>query len=156
LTDQEASKLLKQANMPVSQIEKVISIKQILPLIDISISGVENEEEFITVNIDIARRSKIPDRGYTPYFKKSIDEGYWAIIGDLNSGSNVSISSEGNEDLAAKNLKYGELLAIKRIRIGQETCTDLMIPVDKKGKKLTFFLMSDMYIGLDQQIDFIV
>jgi activating signal cointegrator complex subunit 3 len=156
LTDQEASKLLKQANMSASQIEKVISVKQMLPLIDISISSIENEEEFITVNVDIVRRSKTPDRGYTPYFKKSVYEGYWAIIGDLNSGSNVCISSEENEDLAAGDLKYGELLAIKRIRIGQETCTDLMIPVDKKGKKLTFFLMSDMYIGLDQQIDFIL
>ena len=74
-------------------------------------------------------------RAYAPRFPKTKDEGWWLVLGEVDSG---------------------ELLALKRIgRIRGRTQSSLAFPApDEPSRKiLTLYLMSDCYLGLDQQFD---
>ncbi len=75
-------------------------------------------------------------RAYAPRFPKTKDEGWWLVLGEVDNG---------------------ELLALKRIGcIKRKTRTTLAFATPEKPcrKILTLYLMSDCYLGLDQQFDF--
>ncbi len=74
-------------------------------------------------------------RAYAPRFPKTKDEGWWLVLGEVDSG---------------------ELLALKRIgNIRGRTRSSLAFPAPDEScrKILTLYLMSDCYLGLDQQFD---
>jgi activating signal cointegrator complex subunit 3 len=157
MSDDEFIKTLKQhTTLSQPKIAKVIEVKQKLPQLEVSITSMDRDEEenTITLSIDIYRKSKLTSRAYTPVYTKSKDEGYWLVVGDLQNGVEISEESDGeHSDDESLTVKSGELLALKRIRIDKQTSTELVIP-NARNKKLELFLMSDAYIGLDQQIQF--
>ena len=72
---------------------------------------------------------------YTPRFPKAKDEGWWIILGEVDTG---------------------ELLALKRVGfIKNKTTVSLAIsPPESLARKIyTLYLISDAYLGLDQQYD---
>ena len=74
-------------------------------------------------------------RAYTPRFPKAKDEGWWVLIGEVDSG---------------------ELLALKRLgSVRGKTTTNLAFstPEEPCRKIYTLYLISDCYLGLDQQHD---
>ena len=75
---------------------------------------------------------------YAPHFPKTKDEGWWIIIGEVDTG---------------------ELLALKRVGIiRNKTTVSLAIsPPESPVRKIyTVYLISDAYLGLDQQYDMYV
>lgn len=144
LSDKEATGALAKAHVASNAITRMIDVKNRLPVLDMRINEMEyNEEEgTITVKMHIDRLSKHTGQAYTPNYTKFKDEGYWVVIGDLSVGT---VLSDGT--------RSGELLALKRVTIDRALKTELVIPL-AKDRKLTLFLMSDAYIGLDMQTDF--
>ncbi|KAL0039926.1 hypothetical protein WJX77_011783 [Trebouxia sp. C0004] len=73
-------------------------------------------------------------RVFAPRFPKVKEEGWWLVLGDVNTH---------------------ELLALKRISFADHTTARLTFPVvNGAGKEMTgvtLFFMSDSYLGLDQQ-----
>jgi hypothetical protein len=51
------------------------------------------------------------------------------------------------------DLSKQELMAMHHIKIKKEAKAELVIP-DTKDTSLTVFLISDCYLGIDQQYDF--
>lgn len=73
---------------------------------------------------------------HAPRFPKVKDEGWWLIVGEVDSG---------------------ELVALKRIgffRRLQTVNLSLYMPEEAGRHIYTLYLMSDCYLGLDQQYDF--
>lgn len=74
-------------------------------------------------------------RAHAPRFPKAKDEGWWVLIGEVDSG---------------------ELLALKRLgSVRGKTTTTLAFstPEEPCRKIYTLYLISDCYLGLDQQHD---
>ena len=72
-------------------------------------------------------------KAYTPKFPKSKDEGWWALIGEVDSG---------------------ELVALKRLGfVRGKTKTNLAFTTPEVAcrKIYSLYLISDCYLGLDQQ-----
>lgn len=70
---------------------------------------------------------------YAPNFPKQVDEGWWLVLGDTVTG---------------------ELLALKRISAirGTSAATLAFVAPEEPGAyEYTLYLMSDSYMGLDQQ-----
>jgi hypothetical protein len=75
------------------------------------------------------------DGAYAPKFPKTKDEGWWLVIGDPS---------------------VGELIALKRLSMLQKNArANLTFNVpDLEGEyHYYFYLISDCYLGLDQQYD---
>ena len=74
-------------------------------------------------------------KAYAPHFPKPKDEGWFALLGEV----------ETKEVLALKRLPY--------VR-GHSTTQLAFYSPEEKGRVIyTLYLMSDCYIGLDQQYD---
>ena len=74
-------------------------------------------------------------RAYAPRFPKVKDEGWWVILGEVDSR---------------------ELLALKRlggVRGKSHVSLALCVPEEPCRKIYTVYLISDCYVGLDQQYD---
>lgn len=74
-------------------------------------------------------------KAHAPYFPKAKSEGWWMVLGDTDSG---------------------ELLALKRIgnvRSSTRTSLSFYTPETEGRKIYTLYLLSDCYLGLDQQYD---
>ena len=74
-------------------------------------------------------------KAYAPKFPKTKDEGWWLVLGEVDSG---------------------ELLALKRIgfiRGRTKSSLAFSAPDDPCRKIYSLYLMSDCYLGLDQQFD---
>jgi activating signal cointegrator complex subunit 3 len=82
-----------------------------------------------------AGRAGGPPRAYAPRFPKLKDEGWWVVASV--PGSN-------------------ELLALKRVSVGQRAKARVMLPGTtqdgRKLSKLTIRLVSDCYLGVDHEI----
>ncbi|GMH32834.1 hypothetical protein BSKO_00668 [Bryopsis sp. KO-2023] len=81
------------------------------------------------------RRGRGANAAFAPRFPKVKDEGWWLVVGDASTK---------------------ELHALRRMsfRDDQRTTTKLRFPASgaiKSAKSVTLFLMSDCYLGLDQQ-----
>ena len=78
---------------------------------------------------------QIDSRAHCPHFPKSKDEGWWLVLGEVDSA---------------------ELLALKRIGfIREKTRASLafVVPDQSCRKIYSLYIMSDCYIGLDQQCE---
>ena len=72
-------------------------------------------------------------KAYAPRFPKAKDEGWWVILGEVDSG---------------------ELLALKRlggVRGKGHVSLALYAPEEPCRKIYTVYVISDCYLGLDQQ-----
>ena len=99
--------------------------------------------EECVVQVELNRTSMkqgkyLDGHAYAPHFPKTKDEGWWIIIGEVDTG---------------------ELLALKRVGIiRNKTTVSLAIsPPESPVRKIyTVYLISDAYLGLDQQYDMYV
>lgn len=93
------------------------------------------------LNIKITRNMEDEDGDYdanvhAPFYPAKKMENWWLVVGDEKSKS---------------------LLAIKRVTIGRELATKLEYTVPSAGEhNLKLFLMSDSYVGVDQEREFTV
>ena len=74
-------------------------------------------------------------RAHAPKFPKAKDEGWWVLIGEVDSG----------ELVALKRLGY--------IRSKTKTTLAFATPDEPCRKIYSLYLISDCYLGLDQQVD---
>ncbi|XP_078001399.1 activating signal cointegrator 1 complex subunit 3-like [Glandiceps talaboti] len=110
-------------------------------------SGVRKNEDFTSVHadqeyvlhVDLVRlnraESRKDKRVHAPRFPKVKDEGWWLVLGDIENK---------------------ELLALKRVgRVyGRSSSTLAFSTPENTGRVIyTVYLMSDSYMGLDQQYD---
>lgn len=107
--------------------------------IDCAQTGTTEEGYSLQVDLWCMRKLQLQQgiaSAFAPRFPKVKDEGWWLIVGDIDTR---------------------DLYALKRlsIRDGKPTTVTLRFPYKNgAGQKLestTLFLMSDSYVGLDQQ-----
>ena len=82
------------------------------------------------------RRGGRGGRAYTPHFPKPRPAGWWLILGDAEAG---------------------DLYALKRVKLnGRQTSTSLVFyaPEENGMVNMTLYLVSDTYLGLDQEVPF--
>ncbi|KAK3734227.1 hypothetical protein QZH41_012947, partial [Actinostola sp. cb2023] len=100
-------------------------------------SRVHADQEY-SLNINLRRLNRVKGseiKVHAPLFPKSKTEGWWLVLGDTDSG---------------------ELIALKRlgtIRSTTQTTLSFYTPENLGRKIYTLYLMSDSYLGLDQQYD---
>ena len=157
--------------MDESEIEDVFGVLQKLPLLSVELSLCEdatdddNKEKQqgapsiridtkdgkkwikvkpdtdYTLNIKVGR-SRYPERtqgdsikAYAPHFPKPKDEGWFMVLGTVDNG---------------------ELVALKRVATLRGTSNqqiNFTTPEESQRMIMTLYIMSDSYIGLDQQYD---
>jgi activating signal cointegrator complex subunit 3 len=123
----------KSCGLRPYQAEQLWKVVETMPIVDVIIGKeFKREEGALTIPIVLKDHRKGSPKPYTPRFPKPKDEGWWIIIGDL-----------------AKQ----ELMAMRRVKIKRESKIELIVP-DIKDTTLTVFLLSDCYLGIDQQYDF--
>jgi activating signal cointegrator complex subunit 3 len=123
----------KACNLRTYQVEQLWKVVENLPSIDVTVDpNYVRAEGALTVTIHLRDLRKGSPKSYIPRFPKSKDEGWWLAIGDLSKQ---------------------ELMAMRRVKIKKEAKAELVIP-DTKDTSLTVFLISDCYLGIDQQYDF--
>eukprot|EP00906_Rhabdomonas_costata_P036183 RCo050792 len=101
----------------------------------------------VELSIELTRRSRYYPRIFAPRFSKPKDEGWWVVIGDP---------------------RRAELVAVKRLNgFKTHTCTKLVLDWDEElygrgndpdcgqvAYGFHFYLVSDCYLGLDQEYRF--
>jgi activating signal cointegrator complex subunit 3 len=123
----------KSCGLRPYQAEQLWKVVETMPIVDVIIGKeFKREEGALIIPIVLKDHRKGSPKPYTPRFPKPKDEGWWVIIGDL-----------------AKQ----ELMAMRRVKIKRESKIELIVP-DTKDTTLTVFLLSDCYLGIDQQYDF--
>jgi hypothetical protein len=86
-----------------------------------------------TLAVLLSRANRTPERKiYAPRFPKAKGEGWWLVLAEAD-----------------------ELLALKRVSIGRETRVELQLvaPAEPGEYAYTLYLVSDCYVGFDQQLD---
>lgn len=137
---QKARKVLSDCGITGRKMEKIVDLCVRLPVLHVeaSIETVKGGGD-TTVHVQIRRigkkcGSKAPT-SYTPRFPKIKEEGWWVIVGDT-----------------ANN----ELLALRRISFGDRADVKLKCPPSAsprpRRQALAVYVVSDSYIGLDQEI----
>ena len=136
-----ARKILAGSGISARKVDQTIDLCLRLPSIDAkaTVETTKGDAKNKTVHVTLKRAgskcgSKAPN-SYTPRFPKVKEEGWWIVIGD-----------SAND----------ELLALRRISFGDRASVKLKCPSSSspsaRSPKLVVYLMSDSYIGLDQEI----
>lgn len=85
----------------------------------------------LSVSLSLCQQQKRDFRAHTPKFPKTKNEGWWVLIGEVDSG---------------------ELVALKRLSYLQKKITLAFTPPEEPCRKIySLYLISDCYLGLDQQ-----
>ncbi|XP_031554350.1 activating signal cointegrator 1 complex subunit 3-like [Actinia tenebrosa] len=167
-SDPEALAKLLRGSFSANHIEHLLNIVKRLPVVGISVKlrgawadgdGAQQEERPLDIetlegrhdnwskvhadqeyslNIELKRLNRFKGselKAHAPYFPKAKSEGWWMVLGDTDSG---------------------ELLALKRIgniRSSTRATLSFYTPEIEGRKIYTLYLISDCYLGLDQQYD---
>ncbi|KAK9503226.1 hypothetical protein O3M35_011843 [Rhynocoris fuscipes] len=139
------------------QIEQIYQVLKSMPILKVSVVNIggssdngriiynvsgnkmnppqlEIGEEY-TLSINLERLNRPTEkRAYTPKFHKPKSEGWILTLGDIETN---------------------ELLALRRVTFNHKTTIQLMFyPPERKGRCImTLYVLSDTYLGLDQQYD---
>ena len=139
-----ARKALTNAGLKPRQVDEAVNHCQRMPLIDIDAKLSKDGTE---VEVNLRRTSKSAGgggkgggrgsapRAILPRYPKVKEEGWWLILGDRNNR---------------------ELLSLKRVGFGQSARAKLA--VDRSANAvfepdLHVYLISDCYVGLDQEVE---
>lgn len=135
---QKCRKSLLDAGINGRKIDQIVELCGKLPVLDVKVTmeTVKGSGER-TVQVKIQRLgkkcgSKAPT-SYAPRFPKIKEEGWWVVLGDTAND---------------------ELLALRRVSFGDQATIKLTCPAgsSKARQKLTVFVISDSYVGLDKQL----
>ncbi|ELT88015.1 hypothetical protein CAPTEDRAFT_159536 [Capitella teleta] len=162
--EQALGRMLEASSLSRDQVEQILAALHQLPQIEMSLrvqgvweegSGqqesrqvpqdgrrgdwipVHADQEYV-LNIGLKRINKIrrkDSRAYTPRFPKPKDEGWFALLGEVESG---------------------DLIALKRVSYVRNSSSAQLafFTPETTGRVIyTLYLMSDSYLGLDQQLD---
>jgi len=131
-------RLCKQCKTKSRDQERLLRVIAGIPLLDVTILPLQGavlpgEDLELTVSL-VNRSARRGDNAHAPFFKTK-KEGWWLVLG------------QDTED---------DLLALKRVMCrGRTQCTfRFTAPATEGDYVFTVFLMSDTYIGLDQQYSF--
>ncbi|KAI8983869.1 Sec63 Brl domain-containing protein [Pilobolus umbonatus] len=151
-TDNQIKQIFSQVRaLDHNKVNEICRVVNRLPVIDIK-AKIESQKEFlvpestysISINLQRKKKSNQPHDGriYSPLFPKPQYESWWVVLGD-----------------AAND----ELLALKRVSMRNgpnetlsnhiNTSITFDTPAHFGQHKYTLFVISDGYIGLDQQED---
>jgi len=126
-------------HMSKNQMKEFYSVLWAMPIVDIKVNAPAvvkaGDEEEVVVKVELNLVNKYPTKvAYTPRFSKRKEAGWWLVLG---------------------NPADGELVALRRVSIRprQPTKTSLTFTAPEEGGWRTYYLylMSDSYLGLDQQ-----
>eukprot|EP00761_Pharyngomonas_kirbyi_P009639 gb/GECH01009656.1/.p1 GENE.gb/GECH01009656.1/~~gb/GECH01009656.1/.p1 ORF type:complete len:2079 (+),score=534.85 gb/GECH01009656.1/:1-6237(+) len=126
--------------MTENNIDDVIKVCHKFPLIDVGVKipskGLPASGGETTVTVNLVRKSKYQSTAYAPRFKKPKEEGWWLVIGFKETA---------------------ELVSLRRVSLKQKCNINLQVytpPTTNETLTFTLYLMSDSFIGFDQQYDF--
>ena len=139
-----ARKALTNAGLKPRQVDEAVNHCQRMPLIDIDAKLSKNGTE-VEVNLRHASKSAggggkgggrgSAPRAILPRYPKVKEEGWWLILGDRNNR---------------------ELLSLKRVGFGQSARAKLAVDRSANAvfdQDLYVYLISDCYVGLDQEVE---
>lgn len=93
---------------------------------------------------------------YSPRFNKPKKEGWWLMLGMDGSGERLEAQEHPSGSPVVSEVN-GELLALKRVMLSRgKNNQDLtfQLPAEPGSYDFTIYLVSDSYLGLDQQYSF--
>ena len=136
---------MSKSGLSKSKSEAIFNVCANLPLLDVKALLVEdkvnstNGRRNVSVKVSLIRSGKktgrkTAPRAYAPRFPKQKDEGWWIILGEKRN--------------------TGELVAMRRAQFADTFEVVLQIdnfPRSMNVADLTMFVISDTYIGLDQE-----
>jgi len=139
--------LLVTGGMNKKHAQDAVNVATKLPDVKVSLSFDEGyqtvyQSEETKVNITLVQCNKSSGKAYCPKFPKPRAEGWWLVLGRMDQEGDA-----GNE-----------LMALKRTFVSRSTKTELYFEVPEEPGEYTYtlFLMSDSYLGMDQQYDFVI
>jgi pre-mRNA-splicing helicase BRR2 len=91
--------------------------------------------ESIELAVSMSRENDVNGFVIAPYYPKRKEEGWWLVLG---------------------NPSNNQLLAIKRLTANQSKVQLEFVVADSGKHKLKLYLMSDSYLGADQEFDVVV
>jgi preprotein translocase subunit Sec63 len=130
--------LSKVLNANEKKVASIVKVASEMPVIDLSWKlGETKARGEATLSVSLTRKTKWPKSGiYAPKFPKRMQEAWWLVVGDAEAG---------------------ELIALRRLQFLQKTTTKLTfeVPNDEPGaeRSVVLYLLSDSYIGFDQQYE---
>eukprot|EP00299_Pterocystis_sp_00344_P001270 c11102_g1_i1.p1 GENE.c11102_g1_i1~~c11102_g1_i1.p1 ORF type:complete len:818 (+),score=229.76 c11102_g1_i1:220-2454(+) len=129
------------AKLAAKQIDELVQVRDTLPIVDVECSmssqSIEADSDaFLTVTL--TRQNAKPKYAHAPRFPKDKDEGWFLLLGEINHRT-------GDADV----------VAMKRIAFNTHTSTKLLFQAPERPGVHTWrlMLMSDSYVGLDQQLE---
>ena len=137
---------MSKAGLSKSKSEAIYNVCANLPLLDVKATLVEDKvnssdgRRNVSVKVSLKRSGKksgrkTAPRAYAPRFPKQKDEGWWIVLGEKR--------------------RTGELVAMRRAQFADTFDAVLKIDNFPRGMSvtdITVFIMSDTYIGLDQEV----
>ncbi|RIB18575.1 Sec63 Brl domain-containing protein [Gigaspora rosea] len=148
LSEGELIKLFKSVNLSESEVQKICKIVSDIPSIEIGCRiDADNEsltpEVEYTLSVSTERfklKSDYDGRIYSPRFPKPQYESWWILLGDSNSDTII--------DLKRVNMRGGTSgTFMKKI----QSKLKFVAPKQEGKYAYTVFLISDGYLGIDQQ-----
>ncbi|CAG8452307.1 15922_t:CDS:10, partial [Dentiscutata erythropus] len=148
LSEEELIELFRSVNLSESEVQKICKIISNIPSIEISCHIDTNNESLTpeteyTLSVSMERfklKSDYDGRIYSPRFPKPQYESWWILLGDSNSDTII--------DLKRVNMRGGTSGTFMK-----KTQSKLKFIAPKQEGKYTYtaFLISDGYLGIDQQ-----
>jgi pre-mRNA-splicing helicase BRR2 len=136
LEDADRDHILQMNN---AQLSAVAAACNAYPNIDLNYDVQEKEDicsgDSVTIVCELERDGgEAPGPVKAPYYPKRKDEGWWLVVGDVNSNT---------------------LLSIKRVSLQARAKVKLEFVAPEPGEyNYTLFFMSDSYLGCDQEYEF--
>jgi pre-mRNA-splicing helicase BRR2 len=145
LAEMSADEMRDLLQLPCSQLQDIIGFFKRLPNIDVAYEVSEGDDiragGNVTLQVTLERDmvNMPPETGpvHAPRYPKPREEGWWLVIGDSSTD---------------------QLLAIKRAALHKSAQLKLEFTVAAEAGKKDYmvFLMSDSYLGCDQEYEFTV
>lgn len=138
------TELMTSAGLTEPQRRAAVQVIRAMPVVTIRTScelvrAADDEgpaEWSLTVRLQRSRPA--PPKAYAPKFSKPKLEGWWLVLGACRDAE-----GETEDD---------QLLALQRVALSRETKAVLKFKGAEPRAQLTLYLVSDSYIGLDQQV----
>ncbi|GBC25635.1 uncharacterized protein OCT59_020043 [Rhizophagus irregularis] len=149
LSEEECSNIFKNVTgLSEPEIQKICKVINNIPLIDVDCridmtndSIAPKEERTLIVSLERAKKvSGYDGKIYAPKFSKPQYESWWLILGNSSSDSIIDFKR-----VNMRNGQFGEFSNKHTVKLK-------LIAPEKEGKyQYTIFLVSDGYLGIDQQ-----
>ncbi|CAI2167406.1 3556_t:CDS:2 [Funneliformis geosporum] len=151
LSEEELSKIFKNVSrLSEPDVEKICKVVNNIPMIDVgchikhaSDSMAPNDERTLLVSLKRVKNiSGYDGKVYAPRFPKPQYESWWLVFGDKSTDSIIDMKR-----VNMRNGPFGEFSNLQTFKL------KLITPENGGNYRYTIFLISDGYLGLDQQFD---